>query len=1200
MPGSRRARSLGRRLCRTALSCVGLFVLLFVGLLLGPGSSANDRHAGASETTQITPGTVINREASPARNDVFTISLTRGQLLRLSVTKADLALKIVLFDPTGAKLLEQINRDYETVEFSYPANIEGIYRVVFESLETSQIARRYELEIKPSLPVTAEKGKDSEARQAMAAAAALRTQWIEASLRQAIDKYDDAASTWIGIKDLSDAARATEKSGEVCFVLSEYREALKRYQRTFQLATRAGDQLVAGRALSQIGLLYSYLGNNDLAQSHLTKACGFFESDQSRQSPEVHQAFGVVLSNLAEVSYSKGDFVNSLAQLKRARKIFNEIGDRNGAARVSLFTGYISGSLGEPGRATEEISRARDLYREIKNRVGEGLATTALGLFHSLKRDEDTAIKLHREAIETFRVVGDRHSEAIALNALGQSYEHLSEYSIALDNYQKALGLFHESSAQDLISVTLFKIARFFRMRGDLDRAEAYYERCLTLSRAARKARTQVQALEEVASIFAAQGRRAETLSQYAKIQRFYRSIGDLPGQANSWNVTGDFLRKAGKNPEALIAYQKALPLSEKSGDNGILITSLFNLALVSRDIGALDQALSYIQRALNLIEELRTNVGSMDFRASYFSGVRKHYELCIDILMRLHKERPGKGFDANALVTSETARARSLLDLLNEARKTTDPKVSPELLNRERELRGLIRSQAQYAMELAMNKNDSTEVAEVAAQMDQLRSEYAELQVQLRDESHQPLTLTKPLDLEQIQNQLRDGHTILLEYALGEERSYLWAVTSEAQFSYELPGRKIIESAAAELYALIVARQEFDSKGDKNYQHDVETADKLLSQKARELSNLLLGDVADQLGTRRLVVVTEGALQYIPFDALPLPGDSSLASDYSLDSLITNHEIVALPSISTLIAIRAEKRSPPSGDYLVAVLADPVFSSTDDRVVSESSSVPVTYSQPADPKPGLRGIDGLPGERPARLIHASEEADAILSVAPRGSGLVVRGFDASRETAMNSLVGKYQILHFATHSIFNSKRPEFSGIVLSMVDSNGTAKNGLLLLPDIYGLNLSAELTVLSACETALGKDIKGEGLVGLTHSFLSAGSKSVVASLWKVDDRATASLMTDFYRSMLQEGMSPAAALRAAKLKVRQEQRWNHPYYWAGFVVQGEYTNRIIVHNNSSPRAGLLFGGILTLFFSYLFFLHRRRHRTSSRSHP
>jgi CHAT domain-containing protein len=163
--------------------------------------------------------------------------------------------------------------------------------------------------------------------------------------------------------------------------------------------------------------------------------------------------------------------------------------------------------------------------------------------------------------------------------------------------------------------------------------------------------------------------------------------------------------------------------------------------------------------------------------------------------------------------------------------------------------------------------------------------------------------------------------------------------------------------------------------------------------------------------------------------------------------------------------------------------------------------------------------------------------------------------FAASRTTATNPQLSQYQIVHFATHGILNSKNPELSGIVLSLVDEKGTPQNGFLRLQDIFNLNLPAELIVLSACETGLGQDVKGEGLVGLTRGFMYAGSPRVMVSLWSVDDEGTSELMSRFYKKMLQAGQKPSAALRAAQIEMWQEQKWQAPYYWAAFTLQGEW---------------------------------------------
>jgi CHAT domain-containing protein len=189
------------------------------------------------------------------------------------------------------------------------------------------------------------------------------------------------------------------------------------------------------------------------------------------------------------------------------------------------------------------------------------------------------------------------------------------------------------------------------------------------------------------------------------------------------------------------------------------------------------------------------------------------------------------------------------------------------------------------------------------------------------------------------------------------------------------------------------------------------------------------------------------------------------------------------------------------------------------------------------------------------RLRFSRQEAEAIAAFAPEKNRLTALDFVASYETAQSADLSQYRIVHFATHGLLNSQRPELSGIVLSLVDERGRAQDGFLRLHEIYNLKLNADLVVLSACQTALGKEVRGEGLMGLTRGFMYAGAPRVVASLWRVDDRATAELMKRFYRGMLKDGLPAAAALRAAQVSMLKEIRWSAPYYWAAFTLQGDW---------------------------------------------
>jgi CHAT domain-containing protein len=1022
-----------------------------------------------------------------------------------------------------------------------------------------------------------EVSKQQFARQLMTESDSLRAEWSEKALRQAAQNYDAARNIFLATGDYREAAAASIRSGETFFVLAEYREALKRYEEALANARRAHAHREEAEAFSQSGRLYSYLGNNDKAEASVNIALGLLSPESSNADHVTRRIYGEILSNLGEIDYAKGNLVKSSADFESALKLFDELGERQDQARVHLFKGYIAGSIGDSDNAIAEITHAQSLYQQVSDKSGEGLCLTALGLSNSQQRDEARAIELHRQARDIFRSMGNRQNEAIALNALGQTYEFLNEYGVALDNYQEALHLFQDIGAADLTSLTTFKIGRAYRLLGDSTQALAYHEKSLRLSKAAGDHRVTAMALSDIAVIYAAEGNREKTIRQFRRIIRFYAANKDRRGQANTLNSLGDFFFAKGDKREALNVYTNALDLSEQIGGEAARMSCLYNVARTQRDLGALPAALSNIERSIAMAEQLRSNVASPDYRASYFSGVSKQYEFLIDILMQLDRQQPNKGFAAKALRASENSRARSLIDLITQSGADIR-QDDPALLAKERELQGLTRAQAQYQMELAMKGSRAPESAEVTRKINELKSTYQQIEAQLRDQTlrFKILGEAAPPSIEQIQSQLLDDNSMLLEYALGDERSYLWAITRTSFKSYDLPSRRIVEDSALDVYKLITSRQTIAGDASANTASDVAEADRLYPEKASQLSRTLLGPVADQLGTRRLIVVTEGILQYIPFDALPTPKSNSASQIDPREPgepplLVDTNEVITLPSLATLAAIRREKHNVAAADKIVAVLADPVFSASDDRVHPDNTLPKVAaiavQRSPQSSRREVQAVDNNLG--PGRLLHASEEADAIVAAAPAGMAMVAKGFDASRETATSPTVAQYKIVHFATHGFLNNEHPDLSGIVLTMTNRDGSKANGFIPVRDIYKLNLSADLVVLSACETALGKDVRGEGLFGLTRGFMASGSRSVVASLWKVDDRSTAVLMAHFYKAMLQDGLTPAAALRSAKESVRSESGWRAPYFWAGFVLQGEYNDRIVANQANATSA-------------------------------
>jgi CHAT domain-containing protein len=257
------------------------------------------------------------------------------------------------------------------------------------------------------------------------------------------------------------------------------------------------------------------------------------------------------------------------------------------------------------------------------------------------------------------------------------------------------------------------------------------------------------------------------------------------------------------------------------------------------------------------------------------------------------------------------------------------------------------------------------------------------------------------------------------------------------------------------------------------------------------------------------------------------------------------------------LSALRQTTRRPAAKS--VAVFADPVVEADDPRIQEARRAAPAqkTATRREELAQAVRDTGGEGDEtKLSRLPASLREARNILSIARGGPHLEAVSFDANREKATDPRLGQYSIVHFATHGLLNEKHPELSGLVLSLYDREGRYReDGFLRLSDIYGLSLPVDLVILSACRTGLGKEVRGEGLIGLTRGFMYAGASRVVASLWQVDDEATAELMKHFYLKMFKEGMPPAAALRAAQLSMSGQRRWSNPYFWAGFMLQGEW---------------------------------------------
>jgi CHAT domain-containing protein len=919
-------------------------------------------------------------------------------------------------------------------------------------------------------------------------------------------------------------------------------------QRSFDEGTRLGSERT-------VALKRSALEPTKVALQYYQSA-----HDSYRQALTL-RALGVLYLQLSE-------FRVALKYLEDGIALAKELRDQRLEGRLETFLGGDYDVLGDPGKSLEHYDRALSLARLTGERDTEASALNNIGKIANDAAEWQRATEYYLQALPLFRSLRNQRTEGITLNNLGVAYSMMGEQQKARDFLQQSLSLLRASGDKNAESYTLSNIGNAYSHSENYEAALKFYDQAQVIQRQTGNRAQEAETLDLIGVAYSEMGQPQKALGYHEQALKIQRETGNVRREGISLRNLGHVYILLGQPDQALAELSQAVAIFRRIGDLNSAGVALEDNARAQSAKGNLADARKNIEEALGLIETVRARSGNQQLRASYLASREQAYEFYINLLMQQNSKEPGKAHDAEALQASERGRARSLTEMLNEAHVDIREGVGGDLVKKERDLSQSLNAKAQRQIQLTAQKGSKQEIETLNGEISALEDEYQQVQVAIRKASpaYAALTQPQPLGLKEIQTQLDQG-TMLLEYSLGEERSYVWAVTQNSLKTYELPKREQIEKAARLVYDLLTARSQ--SRAGENAltkRERIAQADSELQNASTELSRMVLGPLGPELGAERLVVVADGALQYVPFSALPVvSGQLSEAqlkrtqegSQTIYRSLIQEHEIISQPSASALAIQRQGLRNRKLSPNAVAVIADPVFSATDERL-SAQAKTGAPKQTTADGSANTRIIEHLADDSGLiirRLKFTRQEADQILAEAPRAKNLRAIDFKANRATATGGELSKYRYVHFATHGYIDSEHPDLSAIVLSLVDAEGKPQDGFLRANEIYNLRLPAELVVLSACETGLGKEIKGEGLVGLTQGFMYAGARRVVVSLWNVNDKATAELMARFYRGMLREQKTPAAALRAAQIEMSRQRQWQSPYYWAAFTLQGEW---------------------------------------------
>jgi len=1096
---------------------------------------ATAQNADTASAVPLRAGQTQRATQRAADRTSFVVELeTRGDYV-LRVEQGGLDLIVTLTSPdTGSESFNSplLRNEAELVLLAdRPA---GRYTVTLRSDEYSETVAMPVVEL---ISLAQSDSREREALQAMSRGAAANFAGGDEGWRSAVTEYERAAGLW------SELGRRREEAHALFAVAMLEFWQLYAWQRSADLAERAAT-------------LYAALDESSLAAS----------ATELRASALVERALEAGKKEPAEAEKL---FALALALFEDVRLAQERLGDRFALGSVVNYLGYVAYNRGEHDAARRYYQQSAALFAAVGEPGAELNPLANLAVLDVEAGRVATAI----DTLERILAVlppgkQERYRSDTSFN-LGTSYRMLGYTDQALQTFATALAIQIRNEDAQGRGRSLRGIGETYYALGELETATQYLEQALALAVETNDGRVQQAIHRTLGNIATLEGNHTLALERHQTALRFATSATDrahlelliardlvnlgrtaeAADHASAANETAatagsDLLTAAAllelgrvearQGPAAAGAaaakLERAASLYAELGLDGERAAALHSLSLLARDRGDLVAARTHGSAAIAAAERLRLRVADPELRAAAAATHRSYYETQIDTLMRLHAaQHDDRDIQLRAAFgLAERSRARMLADLLAEAAVDLRGNLAPAVLDRETEL---IEKLAERRIErdrvLQQPADDArrAKVAANAAELADLENELNLLEIEMRgaDPRRGALTSAAATTSEQAEAML-DDDTVLLEYALGTPASYVFVVSRGRIAAVTLADRATIEAVARGALA------------------DLSTlAPNGAAPELAELAKLVLEPVAPYLDKPRLLLALDGALQYVPFAALPDPAGKSVGA-----RLIAEHDIVVVPSLAAVAALPARGAERAK---TLAIFADPVLTAADPRM----HAAPALQTVAAMPATLLeRSSVGLDLER---LPATSYEAQALAALVPAEQRLVASGFEASRDAVLGAPLEQYRYIHFATHGLVDARYPGLSALALSQFDEQGTPRNGFLRLHDIYNLRLDADVAVLSACETALGRDIRGEGLVGLTQGFMYAGARSVVASLWQAPDRAAAELMTRFYRQLLQGGLAPAAALRRAQSELAAERRYSDPYFWSGFVLIGDW---------------------------------------------
>jgi CHAT domain-containing protein/uncharacterized protein HemY len=893
-------------------------------------------------------------------------------------------------------------------------------------------------------------------------------------------------------------------------------QSLALYGIVLNIAERLKDKRLIAITHYRVGRTFSGLGRTrEAIQSHL-KSKSFFEAAGVRRD------LIYVLGDLAALYYQAEEYKTARSYAEECIALAEKVKggneprgvwpDEYGVAGALSILGALSRQEGAYAQATEHLQKSIALYQQLNGetlKFGFYLADnlTELGRVYSAIGDNVQAFSCLNRALEIAKKLPQRDMLANALNSAGILYLEQEDYEKASDHLRQSLQIYQELNNQTESARVLLNLGVTDQRRGNFDQALESFRNSLNQAEAASDKDLMMAAGEGLGVVYREKKDYAGALEVLDQSLSLANEVGNQTRIAEiAWRKgevkyeTGSFAESAELSEEAhQIARKLRLPKLSY-----LTATALGRAYLGQKKF---DQAFQTLSKAIEQVEAMRDQVlGQEQERQRFFENKVSAYHLLIDLLIAQNRSN-------DALVYAERAKGRVLLDVMSKNKSPIADALTQEEREEERRLNGkIIALNNELREERLKAVTDDAKLSRLNDQLDAARLQYASYQNVLQA-AHPELRMKRGqlplLSTGHLNDLAPDNRTAFLEYVVTKDQAHLFVIRKSPR------GRGLmLKAVTLNVSGLKLATLVNEFRNSITGRHPV------FSVIAQELYDILIKPAESQLrNVNTLCIIPDGILWDVPFQALQSANGRYLLEDYAL---------CYTPSLSVLRQIKKSNGMRPKLSLLA--FGNPMAGTE-------------TVKQLQEVRRG-EGFKPLP--------EAENEVSSIARIYGADRSKVFVGRDAE-ERHFKSLASNYSAIHFATHGILDNRQPLYSYLLLAN-SGESDKEDGLLEAREIMNLNLGADLVVLSACETARGRIGAGEGVIGMSWAFFVAGCRTTVVSQWEVDSASTAELMIGFFQRLkAPTGATKSSALRLAALKLMKSSRYQHPYYWAGFVVVG-----------------------------------------------